>query len=109
MSVSPDQQAMWEALGILGFDLDGDETPAAAIAGMSDGGFRAYFLFCAREQRRDYDDALDEIPLGGLAAERERIAQAIEAFLAPAECGCVDCTECALVRQLAAIARMPPQ
>jgi hypothetical protein len=61
--VSADQQAMWEALGILGFDLDGDKTPAASIAGMGDGGFRNYFLFCAREQRRDYDEALDAIPL----------------------------------------------
>jgi hypothetical protein len=60
--VSADQQAMHDALGILGFDLDGDETPAAAIAGMGAAGFRDYFLSCAREQRRDYYAALDEIP-----------------------------------------------
>lgn len=59
-NVTADQQAMWDALGILGFDLDGDKTPAAQLAGMGDNAFRAYFLDCAREQRRDYDDAIAE-------------------------------------------------
>lgn len=60
--VSPDAQAMWEALGILGFDLDGDPTPAAVIGGMGPEGFRGYFLRSVREMRKDYEDALDEIP-----------------------------------------------
>jgi len=60
--VTPDQQAMHDALGILGFDLDLDPTPAAVLGGMGGQGFRDYFLRCVQEMRRDYDDALEEIP-----------------------------------------------
>lgn len=38
------EQAMWDARKIMGFDNDGDPTPAAAIAGMGHDGFRAMFL-----------------------------------------------------------------
>jgi hypothetical protein len=58
--VTPDQQAMHDALGILGFDLDGDRTPAAVIAGMGSAGFRSYFLISIKEARRDHDAAIDE-------------------------------------------------
>lgn len=44
-------QAMWDALGILGFDQDGDKTPAALIAGMGTEGFVGAFLRDVREAR----------------------------------------------------------
>ena len=53
-------QAMWDARGQLGFDNDGDETPAAAIAG---GGYRSFatqHVEEARSWRQDYDEALEE-------------------------------------------------
>lgn len=59
--VTADQQAMWDALAILGFDTDGDPTPAASIAGDGED-FRAMFLRQVRQARHDYDDAVDALP-----------------------------------------------
>lgn len=55
-------QAMWEARAILGFDNDGDKTPAATIAGMGWEGYRVAFLDDVRRQAKDYQEALEEIP-----------------------------------------------
>ncbi len=56
-----DQQAMWDALIALGFDHDGDPTPAPLLAGMGETGFREMFLGQVREARKDHDDAVDEV------------------------------------------------
>jgi len=53
------KQMMWEAYAILGFDTDGDETYHARV-GWPDS--NRSFLDACREFRRDYDEALDEIP-----------------------------------------------
>lgn len=55
------RQAMWDALEILGFDLDGQPTPAATIAGMGADGFVAYFIREMHEARRDHDAAIEEV------------------------------------------------
>lgn len=48
-------QVMWGALGILGFDQDGDKHPGAMIAGMGYARFCQMFLeFIA--DHREYDD-----------------------------------------------------
>lgn len=50
-------QAMWDARAILGFDNDGDKTPAAAIAGAgSIERFIEWFLRDMREERADADE-----------------------------------------------------
>lgn len=54
-------QAMWEGLDVLGYDLDGDLTPAAALAGGVDG-FIESFLGDMHQMRKDYDEALGGIP-----------------------------------------------
>lgn len=59
--VSADQQAMWDALGILGFDLDGQPTPAATLVSGGQA-FREHFIRRIHEARADYDAALEEIP-----------------------------------------------
>jgi hypothetical protein len=51
-------QAMWDARGALGFDNDGDESPAASIHGDFEQ-FAANHVREAREQARDYETALD--------------------------------------------------
>ena len=56
--------AMHDATRILGFDKDGDITPAAEIAG---GGIERYvagFIRDVSEARQDYNDALDEACYG---------------------------------------------
>jgi hypothetical protein len=61
-------QAMWDARAALGFDNDGDSTPAAAIAG---GGFETFarnHVEDAKEQRRDYDEALSGTERANAAA-----------------------------------------
>lgn len=60
-AVDPNLQAMWDALGILGFDLDGDPTPAAVLIS-GEQSFREHFLRCMHEMRADHEAALDEIP-----------------------------------------------
>ena len=56
-------QAMHAGEAILGFDQDGDLTPAAAIAVGGYDGYAVAFLKRMREQRDDYDAALEEIPI----------------------------------------------
>lgn len=52
-------QAMWDALGILGFDLDGEPTPRASLTrGVKP--FAEMFLAHMREARADYDRAVNE-------------------------------------------------
>jgi hypothetical protein len=48
-------QALWDVYGILGFDQDGDATPAAVKGDLAD-----LVRNAAREARRDYDEALQE-------------------------------------------------
>lgn len=55
-------QAIWDARIELGFDHDGDKHPRHAIAGMGYEWFARAHVEEAREVRRDYDAALDEIP-----------------------------------------------
>ncbi len=52
-------QAMWDARAILGFDNDGDPTPAASI---TDGvqPFIDMFLADMQSERADYENLLDE-------------------------------------------------
>lgn len=56
-------QAMWDAYGTLGFDQDGDKTPAASLG---DGGTEAVRAFISRfsdaieEARKDFDEADEE-------------------------------------------------
>jgi hypothetical protein len=52
------RQALWDAYEALGFDTDGDRTPAAVHD------LRRVVLNAAREFRQDYEAALDEIPAG---------------------------------------------
>lgn len=61
---TPDQQAMWDALGILGFDLDGNPSPVGTLisGGQS---FREYFIRCIHEARADHDAAIDEVCMSG--------------------------------------------
>lgn len=54
------RQALWDVYGILGFDQDGDPTPAAV------GDLGEMVRRAAREFRQDYDTALDLIPDGSL-------------------------------------------
>lgn len=61
MAVDANQQAMWDALLILGIDGDGDATPAALISGMGEDGFRAMFLRDVQQAREDHDAATDEV------------------------------------------------
>lgn len=56
-------QAMWDALRILGSDLDGDPTPAAMIAGSGLDGFIEYFLAEIRGHEEDYDELLSLAPI----------------------------------------------
>lgn len=49
------RQALWDVYEILGFDTDGDKTPAAQMR------LRKIVIDAAREFRKDYDEALDEI------------------------------------------------
>jgi hypothetical protein len=51
---------MWDAIGILGFDLDGQPTPAATLIS-GEQSFREYFIRCIREAREDYDAAVDQV------------------------------------------------
>jgi hypothetical protein len=56
-------QAMWDARGILGFDNDGDPTPAASVNGWN--GYKEFadqHVREATEARKDHDDALGEQP-----------------------------------------------
>jgi hypothetical protein len=54
-------QAMHDARAILGFDNDGDLTPGAYLTrGVEP--FIESFLADMREQRKDYDDLLEELP-----------------------------------------------
>ena len=49
------RQALWDIYAILGFDTDGDPTPAAV------GHLADVVVGAAREFRSDYDDLLDEL------------------------------------------------
>lgn len=55
-------QAMWDARGVLGFDNDGDLTPAASVSGGRYAEFARQHVAEAREARKDYGDALGEQP-----------------------------------------------
>lgn len=52
------RQGYWEARAIMGFDNDGDSTPAAFASD-----FVALMLDDARSMRADYDEALEHVPL----------------------------------------------
>lgn len=56
--VDPYAQAIWDALGILGFDLDGDPTPAASIIG-SGQAFRVRFLNHIQDIRAQLDECAE--------------------------------------------------
>ena len=63
------QQAMWDIYGILGFDQDGDKTPAATLAGARLVGERSpddalidLLIRSAKEFRKDYDEAIKDEP-----------------------------------------------
>lgn len=58
---TPDQQAMWDALRILGFDIE-DPTPDAVLVSGGQS-FRERFIRDVREMRTDYDDALEHVCL----------------------------------------------
>jgi len=64
-AVDANLQAMWDALGILGFDLDDDPTPAATLIS-GEQAFRERFMRQVREFREDYDTLLDELPCCGV-------------------------------------------
>lgn len=55
-------QTMWDMYREMGFDTDGNPGPGAVIAGGSAESYRRMMLDAAKEFRRDYDAALDEIP-----------------------------------------------
>lgn len=54
-------QCMWDAYAVLGFDTDGDETPAAWIAGArSHAGFARQWLAEVKQARLAHDEMTDE-------------------------------------------------
>ena len=49
-------QALWEVRRVLGFDNDGDPTPAASIAAQGYAGFAHMIISDAAEYRRDMEE-----------------------------------------------------
>ena len=70
-------QAMWDARAALGYDNDGDKTPAATIAGMGYERFASQHVTEATQQASDYEDSLGH---WGDAEARATIAH-VEAFI----------------------------
>lgn len=80
-SVHPFAQAMWDALRILGFDIE-DPTPVHRMT-RGDQVFIDEFLRDVREMRADYDAACDDLLTPAdldkvRANERDRILRAVE-------------------------------
>lgn len=63
-------QAMWDARGILGFDNDGDPTPAASVSGGRYAEFADQHVREASEARKDHDDALVELNIAPVTYEQ---------------------------------------
>lgn len=74
-------QALWDVYAALGYDTDGDKTPAADIAGSGPEPFCQMVVDAAKEHQHDAETEYD-IDTAALRAERDaavgRIAEALE-------------------------------
>lgn len=65
-------QTLWDGYRILGFDTDGDETPAAFIAGSGLNGFCDAMRRAFQQARDDHDESINEAEEHYLEAKRLR-------------------------------------